>query len=341
MNPHLQYLNDLNQAAQTFWQAWQTQLPQLQMLSTRDFVERSNDILHQSLPDVMLELEGDMHNAISTIVFTADGVRDYFPDVQAVVQAAPKNLSYKICAFRQPNAGIGTNFMVGMNGFELGINDIMVRLDTWREMPALEIAFTKAISEDFLSHAQNMTFIILDHFIGEYNSSVKIDAVDFLDEAEADFFPLIELPEKLDALWHELGRTGIYPQPEWEYAIAEAEENDEQDGLLLTRNQSANSLLGRADMAWIVSISAQLNDAHHLQAAYDLEDEFVAYAAQHQQGLTTIVVMNLSQGVRTVYAATCTPETLLPQALSLCERFKPLNPEVVCEYDPTWIHYRF
>ena len=144
-------------------------------------------------------------------------------------------------------------------------------------------------------------------------------------------------------MWQQLGRSGVYPQPEWEYAFAEVEENEEreQDQLLLTRNQSANSLLGRADMAWIVWIDAELNDDDSVQAAYDLHEEFIGYAAQHQQGIDTLSVTNLSQGIRTVYATTSAPETLLPQAIALCEKYPQLNAKAECEYDPTWAHYHF
>lgn len=343
MNPHLHYLQELNQAAKTFWQTWQAEYPQLSELDDIDFVERSNDILHQTLPDVALELEGHLNGKDSTLVFTANGERDYFPEVQAVVQAAPQNLPHTIRAFRSPIPNLDNDFVIGMDGFQLGIGDIAVRLDEWREMPALEIAFKRDIEESYLDHAQNMVFIILDHLLGEYNAAVKIGPIDFLEQPEDGFFPLSELSEKLDDMWQQLGRSGVYPQPEWEYAFAEVEENEEreQDHLLLTRNQSANSLLGRADMAWIVWIDAELNDDDSVQAAYDLHEEFIGYAAQHQQGIDTLSVTNLSQGIRTVYAATSAPETLLPQAIALCEKYPQLNAKAECEYDPTWAHYHF
>ena len=343
MNPHLQYLQELNQAAKTFWQTWQAEYPQLSKLDDIDFVERSNDILHQTLPDVFLEIEGYPNDKDSALIFTADGRIKHFPEVQAVVQAAPKNLPYQVHAFRNPDPNSGNNFFIEMSDFRLSPSDIAVRLDEWREMPALEIAFNRNIEKQYVKHAHNISCIILDHLLGEYNAVVKIGAVDFLEQPEDGFFPLSELPEKLDDMWQQLGRSGVYPQPEWEYAFAEVEENEEreQDQLLLTRNQSANSLLGRADMAWIVWIDAELNDDDSVQAAYDLHEEFIGYAAQHQQGIDTLSVTNLSQGIRTVYAATSAPETLLPQAIALCEKYPQLNAKAECEYDPTWAHYHF
>lgn len=340
MNDHLKYLTELNQAAAAFWQDWQAQLSRLQNLDAREMVEESNDILRRHLPDVSFELEGDMHNGGSTIVFTANGVLDYFPDVQAVVQAAPVDLPYKIRAFRSAMPEAAENFVIGMDDFQLALKDMVFRLVQWREMPALDIAFTKEIAPEFENHAKNMAFILLDHFIGEWNSAVKIDGVEFVEFAENDFLPMTMLPEKLDVMWRELGRNGAYPEREWQYATAEIDEDDEQDRLLLTRNQSANSLLGRADMTWVISVACELNGQENWDAVYQVEDELAMYSSQNQQGINTLVVTNLSQGVRTVYAVTSEPEVLLPQVLRLAEKYSQLNIEVDCDYDPSWAYYR-
>ncbi|QIP47946.1 Uncharacterised protein [Kingella kingae] len=54
MNPHLQYLAELNQAAQQFWQAFQAKLPHLRTLDMHEFVEQGNEVLHEYLPDISL-----------------------------------------------------------------------------------------------------------------------------------------------------------------------------------------------------------------------------------------------------------------------------------------------
>lgn len=341
----LNQLIDYKQRAQDFWQTWLAAYPNFQHLPAPEVMEQSNEILQQYLPDISLELENanlsasDNAFADSTIVFTAHGVMDRFIQVQAVCAQAPKNLPCSVRGFRQamPNWG---DFVIGMNGFELGVDDIVVKLDVWREMPALEIAFTKTIDDEFLPHAQNMTFIILDHILGEWNSAVKIGAVDFMPQADDEFESLGTLPEKLRQTWLALGRNGAYPEPEWQYAVAQVEEDGEQDALVFTRNQSANSLLGRADMAWTLAITCEIGSEDDVQAAYDLQDEFDSYAQQNQQGIPTLSVMNLSQGMRTVFAVTSEPEILLAQAEKLCAKFSHLNTQINCEYDPNWVHYR-
>lgn len=340
-------LNELiqhKQNAQAFWQAWLEALPQFQHLPAPEVMAQSNAILQSHLPDISLELENAnlsaSENAFenSTIVFTAHGMVEHFMQVQAVCECAPDHVPCPVRGFRQAMSHID-DFTIGMNGFELSPSDIVVKLDGWREMPALEVAFTKVIDDEFLPHAKNMTFILFDHVLGEWNSAVKLGAVDFMEEAEADFEPLNRLPEKLQTMWLAMGRNGIYPE-ESSYAVAQIEEDEEQDALVFTRNQSANSLLGRADMAWVLSITCQIENDDDVQAAYDLQDELSAYAIQHQQGIDTLSLMNLSQGERTVFAVTSVPEILLAQAQKLCEQFAHLNPQLYCEYDPNWAHYR-
>lgn len=343
----LNQLIEHKQQAQAFWQAWQNALPELQKLSAQEIVAQSTDILQNHLPDIVFELENanlsSSENAFenSLIVFSANGVVEHFMQVQAVCEQAPDDLPCAVRGFRQAMPNF-EQFTIGMNGFDLSVDDIAVKLDVWQEMPALEIAFTKPIDDEMLPHAQNMTFIMLDHILGEWNSAIKLGAVDFMPQADDDFAPLATLPEKLHDLWLELGRNGVYPEPEWQYATAQIEEDEahEQDALVFTRNQSANSLLGRADMAWVVSIACQIESQDDIQAAYDLQDEFEAYAQQNQQGIGTLSLMNLSQGERIVFAATSEPEMLLAQAQKLCEQFADLNAQADCEYDPNWAHYR-
>lgn len=336
----------LPQQAQAFWQAWLAVYPRLQTLTPREIVEESTDILQAHLPQIVFELEGSDEKAAhpferATVVFSANGMVEHFAQVQAVCDAVPSDVPFAVRAFRGALPAID-QFRIGMDGFDLGTDDMLARLTIWREMPALEIAFAKPIDDEMLQHAQHMSFIMLDHILGEWASAVKLGAVDFVEAAEADFFPMAELPAKLHAMWLELGRNGVYPEPEWQYATAHVEEDEEheQDALVLSRNQSANSLLGRADMGWVVSLACQIGSQEDLDDAYDLQDAFDMYATQQQQGINTLSMMNMTQGQRTVFAATSQAETLLEHAQKLCAQYAHLNPQVDCHYDPSWSHYR-
>lgn len=342
MNEYLRHLTQLTQAARDFWQAWQAQLTTLRTLDDKSFVQESNAILEKYLGDIGVEIEGEAQAQNSTLIFTAHGIRENLTKVQAIVATAPKDMPYQVVGFRRMLDEAAENFAIGMEDFHLSLSEIWVRLGVWQEMPALEIAFDKPIEETMLPHAHNMTFILMDHLLGEWNAAVKIGTVDFVDKQDEDFFPLIQLPEKLNLLWQTLGRDGQYPSGECQYASAEIEENaeHEQDALVLTRNQSANALLGRADMGWIVSICCEIQSREDFDVIYQLEDALSAYATQHQQGIDTLFATNLTQGQRTAYFATAEPELLLTHALSLCEQYAFLGAQAHCEFDPNWAHYR-
>lgn len=343
MNEHLA---GLKRQAHNFWHDWQSRHSEWAALDGAEFVQTANELLEQYFPDVAVELEGDLSAQIRTLVFTAHGMREHFPAVQVLTESAPPLDGFAVCAFRQP-VGLEQRheFAIGMDGFHLSAADVLVRLDTWREMPALDMAFAKDIEEDMMAHAQNMAVIMMDHILGEWAAAVKIDALDFVPHEGEGWQTLAELPEALDQHWRELGRSGLYPEPEWRYGQAVVggdEDADEgQDHLILVRNQSAAALIGRADMAWTVSVVCTIGASEDLERAYELQDEFEAHAVQGQAGIPTLTVTNLSRGERTVYAATCEPEVLLAAAEKLCARFADLNARAETAYDPTWQHYRY
>ncbi len=343
-NPHLAQIHALRQNARQFWAAWQQQEAELSQLGDIDFVEQANDLLHQFCQECIVELDGVVPDSgeLPCLVFSAGGIREHFPQVQALAELA-QTQRYRVRAFRSPLATVSPDFAIRMDGFSLRIGDIAVALSEWRMLPALDIAFTTPILDDMREHAQNMAIIMLDHVVGEWAATVKIGALDFVDSiAPEQAVSLAELPEKLNKMWLELGYTGVYPQPEWQFGTYEVEENEdeERDALILIRNQSVASLIGRADMGWVVCVAAQLSGKDDLDAVYDLQDKIEAQAHLNQQGITTLSVMNMTEGVREMFFSTSDPAGLVEKATTLCEQC-PLPTTISCEYDPNWSYYRF
>lgn len=341
-NPHITQIHALRQNARQFWAAWQQQEAGLSQLDAIDFVEQANELLQQFCEGCVVELEGVApdDNALPSLVFSANGIVADFPQVQALAELAQTS-RYQIRAFRSPLAQVSPDFAIGMDGFQLSVGDIVVALDEWRMLPALEIAFTCPIPADMAEHAQNMAMIMLDHVAGEWAAAVKIGAIDFVDEiAPERAITLPMLPEKLNAMWRELGYTGVYPQPEWQFATYEVKEDEERDAMVLIRNQSAASLIGRADMGWVVCVAAQLSGKDDLDAVYDLQDKIEAEAHVNQQGIATLSVMNMTEGVREMFFSTSDPAGLLEKAAALCSQCA-LPTDISCEYDPNWAYYRF
>ena len=338
---YLRTLQNLNSRVQAFWQDWQREESALQALDEIAFSENGNDILQRHLPDTSLELIGTP--ADGTLVFTAHGVREFFPALYALGDNAPAHWRKRIELFRQAikNQDIG-KFAIGMADFHLAVDDIGARLHVEHEMPVLELAFQRAIPADMADQAKHMAIIMLDHVLGEWNAAIKLGWVDFAGQADADFFPFAELPKRLAALWAELGRNGDYPPPEeWAYATAESGDSEEYDKLLFIRNQSANQLVGRADMCWQIVMHCDMGDEAVMEQAYALQDALEAEAIVHQQGIPTLVVTNLTQGVRSVYVMTADPQGLLKKAQALAERFAAIHAQCECGYEPDWSHYRF
>ena len=348
-NPHLAQIHALRQNARRFWAAWQQQEAQLVQLSDIEFVEQANDLLRQFCPECIVEREGNAPDSddLPSLVFSSEGIREHFPQVQALAELA-QTQRYHVRAFRSPESSVAPDlsiddFGIGIGDFLLNTSDVAIALNEWRMLPALEIAFTRPIPTDMCDHAQNIAIIMLDHIIGEWAASVKIGMVDFVDNiAPERAMSFTALPKKLNQMWRELGYTGVYPEPEWQFGTYQIEEDEdrEQDALVLMRNESAASLLGRADMGWVVCVEAQLASKADLDAAYELQDSIEVEASLNQQGIFTLSVMNMTNGTRTMYYNSSNPAGLVEKAAVLCEQC-PLPAEVSCQYDPNWSYYRF
>ena len=75
---------------------------------------------------------------------------------------------------------------------------MLVALQPDNGQAALELRFARDIPAEFAEHARHMTFIMLDHVLGEYDFAVKVGAVDFVGEddydADVSWTPLSQLP---------------------------------------------------------------------------------------------------------------------------------------------------
>ena len=112
------------------------------------------------------------------------------------------------------------------------------------------------------------------------------------------------------------------------------------NALVLMRNESAASLLGRADMGWVLYVEAQLSSKADLDAAYALQDSIEAEASLNQQGIFALSIMNMTEGTRCMCYSTSNPAGLVEKAFALCEQC-PLPTTLSCQYDPNWSYYRF
>jgi hypothetical protein len=210
---------------QHFWQEFCLQEERLARLPIRDFVDEANELLERFIQGLALEVQGvkndPMHDAPEPadpssdvprreLVISAHGVIERFPDVMLMAQLAPSLNHYRVITFRWRNDE--PSFGMRMSDFELATDDVQVGYYKYHGLIGLELKFNKSIPMDMTDHSRNMACIMLDHVLGEFDSAVRVGALDFVQEFSSDVLanvPMPEFPHAYDTFWKDtLGRTG-------------------------------------------------------------------------------------------------------------------------------------
>ena len=269
---------------------------------------------------------------------------DHFVAIDILLQTATTR-DYDLVAFRQPIPTEYINdFVMRMDeDLELSATDLLISAHAGDQLIDLDITLQKQADEEQLPHLQNMAFIMLDHILGEWDLAVKIRSVEFTDTPAENAVHADQLPALINELWENtLNHDGEYPAPEEsEWAAAESEESAEQDALVLIRNESAASLLGRPDMAWCIIIDSELTSKEDLDTAQDLEEHFYNHIAADQHGIGVLSIVNFTQGIRSIHAYCRNPKQGLAAALSAMDAFPQLDSSARSDYDPAWQWYQF
>ncbi|MBV7435464.1 hypothetical protein KRX19_10545 [Cardiobacteriaceae bacterium TAE3-ERU3] len=332
----------IRQQAQAFWQAWDKQAAQLSTLSSVERVEAGNELLHQYIEGVFLEIQEDEPRDL--LIFSANGMLDQFIAIDILLQTATTR-DYDLIAFRQPIPAEYINeFVMRMDDdIELLATDLLISASATDQLIDLDVTLQKQADEEQLPHLQNMAFIMLDHILGEWDLAVKIRSVEFADTPAENAVRADQLPELINDLWENtLNHDGEYPQAEEsEWAAAESEESAEQDALVLIRNESAASLLGRPDMAWCIIIDSELTCKEDLDTAQDLEEHFYNQISKDQHGIGVLSIVNFTQGIRSIHAYCRNPKHGIAAALSAMDAFPQLDSSARSDYDPAWQWYQF
>lgn len=329
--------------ANLFWQAWQTNLPNLLSTTAIDFVNQANELLAKYIDGVAVELRGEVADgalsADSELHFTAYGVFEHFPKVIELTNH-PIAKQYNAQAFRKPTAQFTTDFAIGMNGLELSVQDLEFALSVGRYFIDLEIIINKSIDDDDkIQVVQHMAFILLDHILGEFDGMVKIGAVDFVTAFSDDFVVVSaqDLSAMVNQLWRdELGRDDVYPS-EYESQVAQVEPTDEQDALIFIINNSANRLIG-GELAWCVRIISKYDSQETLDISRDLEDELDLLFCQDNQAVNALLVNNMTKGQRIIHCYCANPDDIVPKIKTITAKYS-LATTIDVEYDVRWGWY--
>lgn len=280
-----------------FWDAVKKEEARLRGLDSRELVDQLNEWLEPLAPDIAAEVCGEKP-ARREIVITAHGSIGQFENVLELTRRAPRMESFTVCAFRRRSEDGG--FGMKMNDFELSTADVSIAHAAEEGRIAIKIGFRKEIPMDYVDHAKNMAFIMLDHVLGEYDFAVKVGPVDFAEEGQASGgIPLEEFAPVFDAFWvKDLGRSGLFPDGEESWTAMTATHEETGSERLVLRNDSANALVGRADLCTTLTISLGVTSNEELDVVRDFEERLSAEMLRTQLGICTHVV--LANNVRTM-----------------------------------------
>lgn len=135
----------------------------------------------------------------SELCITANGQPDLIPIVQEIVEAAPKDLKFKVCAFRQPIDLTDVRFNI--DGHTIPAKDVRFVAQK-RKNGYHVILFSPGVRDHKPGfEATNEAiigklFILLDNAIGELNVMTMIEEIEFfpVSKAPKGHRPLTELP---------------------------------------------------------------------------------------------------------------------------------------------------
>jgi hypothetical protein len=318
-----------------FWAQVAADQDALARMDSMELMEHLNAMLEPLVDGVAMEVSGE-RGGHRELVLTAHGSLERFAAVQALAAQAPALAGFSVTPFRRRTSG---DFGMRMDGFELSTGDVLVQHGPEAGQVALQVGFAKEIPADMWDHARNMAFIMLDHMLGEYDFAVKVGPVDFVEGGELSSpVALHEFAPLLDACWAgELGHAGGFPAGDHEWTGLDVESESTGEELLVLRNDSANALVGRADLTWRITVALPVPTQDALDVVREYADRLSGLLEPAQAGICSHVVLDNYVRHMTWYvgdadAATRQAEQLLAQM--------QLQPEALQRgYDPSWQDY--
>lgn len=327
-----------------FWQDFSQEKDAIAQLEMAAMVEHCCSILNRYFEDIVAEFELDKNNKFQRMVISANGIIKRFNDVMLLVQNAPKFPDLEVVAFRLRVHM--DDFGIRMNGLALNSSEVFVKLKPNRGWFDIDIAWSKAIDPELLDTAKQMSIIMQDHLLGEYDSAVKIAQFDFIEtplseEERKDWIVLSELPSVLDKLWLEqLGHTQVFPEGDNTWLSFEMTSREDEDDVIIGMlNKSANSVACRADLGTCLEVIMDVPSSDLLERIYQYQDRLFAELQPMQHGIHALTLFPLKTGKRTLYWYVNDELFALKTALHIGKDFPDLSINFNTHYDPCWVDY--
>ncbi|TVZ60107.1 hypothetical protein NA63_2657 [Flavobacteriaceae bacterium MAR_2010_105] len=164
--------------------------------TTKPLFRKLNRELAKVNEELTWEFSPLMDDGSRELTISADGMKEFFPVVEKLVQSAPKFSNWKINAFRQRIPG--DDLKIDYGDFSISYSDIFYKYANEGEKIGIELYIRDF---DGNGHKQNAIYILLDGLIGEYDTETVIDWIDWkkLDESKTDsLFKFYELRDLVD-----------------------------------------------------------------------------------------------------------------------------------------------
>jgi hypothetical protein len=154
--------------------------------------------LHEYNENLFFEIGGHPEDINVELIITAEGVIEYFDDVEWLVEKSPNIKGWKIIAFKPP---MGTGFKTKYRNFEFDPKTIIfIPLDHGENPRAIGIRICfPEFEEDLKDIFTNGSYLMLDVLLGEKSVALDINYLDVVrtpdDIGDYPFLHLSEIQE--------------------------------------------------------------------------------------------------------------------------------------------------
>ncbi len=166
--------------------------------------ENERDVIFRSLSDALERVHdgltfemGPIEEGLRELVISADGIRDAFPAVVSLCEAAPELPRWRIIQFRPRRSPIDT---IHLKDLTLNPDDVWVTLQPDQHKAGITL-YMKGYCDKLSSSYSQIGYLFLDEALGEYDVETRVGFVEFREaaaESEFEKKQLKELPSIFD-----------------------------------------------------------------------------------------------------------------------------------------------
>jgi hypothetical protein len=154
--------------------------------------------LHKVHPDLTFEF-GPKQDGKREFVITADGLKEGFPAVIALADAAPVLPRWKVTKFRPRR-----NFQspVSLNGLKISPHQVQFTIQPDGEKVGITL-FIEGYNPAEHARYAGVVYLMLDQALGEFDVETKVGSIEFRDNSAASQLPkkpFSGLPQSFDAM---------------------------------------------------------------------------------------------------------------------------------------------